>query len=185
MQLPVSVNIAARHLLHPEFVTELRTLLARHPDVPPAQLELEILESVAFDDIATVSRLIKGCGQLGVHFALDDFGTGYSSLTYLRRLTVQVLKIDQSFVRDLLMDPEAQAIVQGAVGLAAAFRRSVIAEGVETTELGSRLLENGCDWAQGYGIARPMPPEQIPDWIASWTPPAAWGAKTTGSRSSE
>ncbi len=185
LSLPVSVNVAARHLLQPAFVADLRTLLARYPAVPPAQLELEILESVAFDDIATVSRLIEGCGQLGVHFALDDFGTGYASLTNLRHLTVRVLKIDQSFVQDLLVDPEAQAIVQGVVGLAAAFQRSVIAEGVETTELGCRLLELGCDWAQGYGIARPMPPEQIPDWIAGWTPPAAWGAKTTGSRSSE
>ena len=174
VRLPVSVNIAARHLQQPEFVAELQALLAMHPDVPPEQLELEILETMALTDVAEVSRLIERCRQLGVGFALDDFGTGYSSLTYLKHLAVQVLKIDQSFVRDLLVDADAAAIVQGIIGLSIAFRRGVIAEGVETDAHGSRLLQLGCTYAQGYGIARPMPPEQIPAWIAHWTAPGAW-----------
>ena len=128
-----------------------------------------------------VSTLIAGCRALGVNFALDDFGTGYSSLTYLKRLPVDLLKIDQSFVREMLTDPEALAIVKGVIGLSEAFRRRVIAEGVETAEHGRRLLDLGCDFAQGYGVAQPMPPEQMPDWIAGWTSPGAWvGMGNTG-----
>ena len=112
----------------------------------------------------------------GVMFALDDFGTGYSSLTYLKRLRVALLKIDQSFVRDMLDDPDDLAILQGIIGLAAAFRRDVIAEGVETVAHGTALLKLGCALAQGYGIARPMPPEQLPAWVAAWQPDAAWRA---------
>jgi EAL domain-containing protein (putative c-di-GMP-specific phosphodiesterase class I) len=95
---------------------------------------------------------------------LDDFGTGYSSLTYLKRLRVDSLKIDQSFVRDMLEDPEDLAILEGIIGLASAFKRQVIAEGVETIEHGTALLQLGCELAQGYGIARPMPPDLIPAW---------------------
>jgi EAL domain-containing protein (putative c-di-GMP-specific phosphodiesterase class I) len=179
VRLPVSVNVSARHLQQPDFIAELRTLLALYPAVRPEQLELEILETVALADIVAISRLIESCGQLGIQFALDDFGTGYSSLTYLKHLTVRVLKIDQSFVRDLLVDAEAQAIVQGVIGLSVAFRRGVIAEGVETDAHGCRLMELGCDWAQGYGIARPMPPEQIPAWIAGWTAPEAWTVRSS------
>jgi EAL domain-containing protein (putative c-di-GMP-specific phosphodiesterase class I) len=126
------------------------------------------------EDIAAISGLIEDCRQLGVRFALDDFGTGYSSLTYLKNLPVQLLKIDQSFVRDLLVDTEARSIVEGVIGLSVAFRRQVIAEGVETDAQGSLLIRLGCDLAQGYGIAHPMPPEQIPAWIAGWTAPEAW-----------
>ena len=111
---------------------------------------------------------------MGVKFALDDFGTGYSSLTYLKRLRVALLKIDQSFVRDMLVDPEDLAILEGVIGLAAAFKRDVIAEGVETVEHGTALLHLGCKLAQGYGIARPMPPEQLPAWVVSWEPDDAW-----------
>jgi len=94
---------------------------------------------------------------LGISFALDDFGTGYSSLSYLKRLPADTLKIDQSFIRDMLEDPEALAIVEGVIGLTTAFQRTVIAEGVETVEQGVMLMRLGCDLAQGYGIARPMP----------------------------
>jgi diguanylate cyclase (GGDEF)-like protein/PAS domain S-box-containing protein len=174
LHLPVSVNLSGRHLLQPDFIAQLRTLLAAYPTVPPHDLELEILETATLDNMTVVSALIADCQALGVSFALDDFGTGYSSLTYLKHLPVDLLKIDQSFVRDLLTDTEALAIVQGVIGLSLAFRRGVIAEGVETVEQGRRLLELGCDFAQGYGIARPMPPEQIPDWIAGWTAPVEW-----------
>jgi EAL domain-containing protein (putative c-di-GMP-specific phosphodiesterase class I) len=118
--------------------------------------------------------VIEDCDRIGVQFALDDFGTGYSSLTYLKRLRVAMLKIDQSFVRDMLDDPDDLAILQGVIGLAAAFKRQVIAEGVETVAHGTALLHLGCELAQGYGIARPMPAEQIPAWVDSWQPDAAW-----------
>jgi len=174
LRLPVSVNLSARHLQEPDFVARLRTLLAAYPTVRAGWLEMEILETAALEDLAAVSTLIESCRQLGVRFALDDFGTGYSSLTYLKYLPVQLLKIDQSFVQEMLADAEALAIVQGVIALSAAFRRDVIAEGVETVEHGRRLLQLGCDLAQGYGIAPPMPPERIPTWIAGWTPPGAW-----------
>ena len=109
-----------------------------------------------------------------MHFALDDFGTGYSSLTYLKRLPAECIKIDQSFVRDMLHDAEDLAIVKGVIGLARAFNREVIAEGVETTEHGAVLLELGCEHAQGWGIARAMPVHAWDEWMAHWSPPAAW-----------
>jgi diguanylate cyclase (GGDEF)-like protein len=174
LHLPVSINISSRHLQQPDFVAQLRAALAAYPETPPDGLELEILETVALDELATISTLIEDCRQLGVRFALDDFGTGYSSLTYLKNLAVQVLKIDQSFVRDMLVDIEARAIVEGVIGLSVAFHRQVIAEGVETDADGSLLIQLGCDRAQGYGIAHPMPPAQIPAWIADWIAPQVW-----------
>jgi diguanylate cyclase (GGDEF)-like protein len=174
LHLPVSVNIAARHLQHPEFVNRLTALLEALPDLEPGQLELEILETAALEDVAVASRVIRECRQMGIDFALDDFGTGYSSLTYFKRLPVNVLKIDQSFVRDMLDDTEDFAIVAGVIGLAEAFQRQTIAEGVETVEHGLLLLQLGCDRAQGYGIARPMPAEAIPAWVRDFQPAPLW-----------
>jgi diguanylate cyclase (GGDEF)-like protein/PAS domain S-box-containing protein len=172
--LPVSVNIGAIQLQQSNFFDRLTSILGRHLEVSPASLELEVLETSALADIAKVSQLIEDCAQIGVKFALDDFGTGYSSLTYLKRLRVTTLKIDQSFVRDMLDDPDDLAILEGVIGLAAAFGRQVIAEGVETISHGTALLQLGCEQAQGYGIARPMPPDQMPAWAASWKPDRAW-----------
>ncbi|MEI8030679.1 MAG: EAL domain-containing protein [Comamonadaceae bacterium] len=174
LDMKVSVNIGARQLQQSDFVDRLKFTLAKHPQVEPASLELEVLETSALKDIAQVSQVIEACAQIGVNFALDDFGTGYSSLTYLKLLRVATLKIDQSFVRDMLEDPDDLAILQGIIGLAAAFKREVIAEGVETIEHGSLLLQLGCELAQGYGIARPMPAEQMPQWATKWQPDAAW-----------
>ena len=174
LDLSVSVNIGARQLQQNDFVLRLKAILARHPQVNPAKLELEVLETSALADMAQVSQVIEDCAEIGVRFALDDFGTGYSSLTYLKRLRVALLKIDQSFVRDMLDDPDDLAILEGVIGLAVAFKREVIAEGVETVEHGTALLQLGCELAQGYGIARPMPPEQLPAWAATWRPDDAW-----------
>ena len=117
---------------------------------------------------------MHACKALGVRFALDDFGTGYSSLTYLKRLPADMIKIDQSFVRDMLDDTEDRAIVEGVVGLARVFLREVIAEGVETTAHGAQLLQLGCELAQGYGIARPMPAQALPGWVAAWRASPDW-----------
>ena len=174
LDLPVSVNIDACQLQQGNFVARLQAILARHAQVNPAGLELEVLETSALADMAQVSQVIEDCARMGVRFALDDFGTGYSSLTYLKSLRVAMLKIDQSFVRDMLDDPDDLAILRGIIGLAAAFKREVIAEGVETVAHGTALLQLGCELAQGYGIARPMPPEQMPAWVTSWQPDAAW-----------
>jgi diguanylate cyclase (GGDEF)-like protein/PAS domain S-box-containing protein len=172
--LSISVNIAALQLQQPDFTQKLESQLAAHPDVEPHYLGLEVLETSAIDDVHHVSIIMKNCIELGVKFALDDFGTGYSSLTYLRRLPATLIKIDQSFVRDMLSDVDDLAIVEGVIGLAKLFKREVIAEGVETIEHGTALLEMGCELAQGYGIARPMPASEIPVWINSWKPDVSW-----------
>jgi len=174
LELPVSVNIDAMQLQKEGFSQRLTELLAQQAQVPPRWLCLEILETNALEDVALVSDIMRRCQALGVRFALDDFGTGYSSLTYLKRLGAEEIKIDQSFVRDMLMDPDDLAIVQGVIGLAQAFHRSVIAEGVETVEHGARLLSLGCHLAQGYGIARPMPAAQVQAWVEHWKPDASW-----------
>lgn len=133
----------------------------------PDQFELEVLETAAISDMAQAAAILHQCKALGVKFALDDFGTGYSSLTYLRKLPVDTLKIDQSFVRDMLTDSDDLGIVEGVIRLANAFQRHVIAEGVETLAHGTALRELGCRFAQGYGIAKPMAAEQIPTWCAT------------------
>jgi hypothetical protein len=165
-----------------DFVERLRDILASHPNFRPGYLELEVLETSALEDLARASQVIEACRGIGVIFALDDFGTGYSSLTYLKRLPVTHLKIDQSFVRDMLDDPDDLAILEGIIGLSAAFRRLVIAEGVETVEHGEMLLQLGCELAQGFGIARPMPVGELPSWAATWRPDPAWAGLPPVSR---
>ena len=174
LDIPVSVNVGARQLQQADFSERLRLVLAAHPPLTPSCLELEILETSALEDVAQVSQLIESCAPLGVNFALDDFGTGYSSLTYLKRLRVNTLKIDQSFVRDMLEDPDDLAILRGVIGLASAFNRQVIAEGVETVAHGTLLLQLGCELAQGYGIAQPMPGDELPAWAVAWRPETEW-----------
>ncbi len=178
LDIPVSVNISAQQLQDPDFPEHLNALLSAHPSIEPSRLEIEVLESSALPDMSQVSQVIHTCGKLGVSFALDDFGTGYSSLAFLKRLPVDVLKIDQTFVRDMLDDPEDLTIVEGMLGLASAFRRQAVAEGVETVEQGVLLLRLGCQVAQGFGIARPMPAEELPAWVASWTPDPEWSRVT-------
>lgn len=174
LPISTSVNIAAVQLQQPNFTQRLSTLLAAHSDVKPSYLELEVLETSALEDVQNVSTIMNACIALGVKFSLDDFGTGYSSLTYLRRLPAKVIKIDQSFVRDMLDDPDDLAIVEGVIALAKSFKRDVIAEGVETIDHGTALLKLGCDLAQGYGIAKPMPANDIQAWIKKWKPDDSW-----------
>ena len=176
LSVSISVNIAAVQLQQPDFTDRLAILLAAHPDVKPHNLELEILETSALEDVYHASIVMNTCKALGVSFALDDFGTGYSSLTHLRRLPANLVKIDQTFVRDMLIDVEDLAIVEGVIVLAKSFKRDVIAEGVETIEHGTVLLQLDCELAQGYGIARPMPASEIPMWISKWKPDANWQA---------
>jgi diguanylate cyclase (GGDEF)-like protein/PAS domain S-box-containing protein len=181
-RLSVSINVAAEQLQVAGFVDNLSKTLNDFPDIGPDQIELELLETAALHNLNEVSGVLDRCRQLGVHFAIDDFGTGYSSLTYLKQLRARTLKIDQSFVRDMLEDPEDLAIVDGIIGLASAFRRQVVAEGVETIGHGSLLLQLGCDLAQGYGIARPMAADRLVSWIAQWQQPAQWSDTNAWSR---
>jgi EAL domain-containing protein (putative c-di-GMP-specific phosphodiesterase class I) len=174
LQLQFSVNITARSLQAEDFVLQLYYAFERYPTIKPAHFELEILETEALHDLTLTSQVIKDCQALGVQFALDDFGTGYSSLSYLRHLPVETLKIDQTFVRDMLEDEDDLAIVQGVIGLAESFRRQVIAEGVESIAHGIALLQMGCNHAQGYGIAKPMPASELAAWVKAWKAPAEW-----------
>ncbi|WP_368485760.1 EAL domain-containing protein [Pseudoalteromonas sp. SD03] len=174
LNIKVSVNVAAVQLQQPEFTARLTELLLAHPQVDARNLELEVLETIALKDVAHVSKTMQDCKALGVEFSLDDFGTGYSSLTYLRRLPASLIKIDQSFVRDMLEDSNDLAIVKGVIALANSFKRSVIAEGVETPEHAATLMLLGCYLAQGYGIAKPMKAEDIPIWLDEWTADEIW-----------
>jgi diguanylate cyclase (GGDEF)-like protein/PAS domain S-box-containing protein len=174
-ELSVSVNVAGRQLQSHNFVQHLATSLSKHPNVA-RKLELEILETSALEDVVKASRIIEQCRELGVSCALDDFGTGYSSLTYLKRLPAATIKIDQSFIREMISDPDNLLIVQGVLGLAFAFQRQVIAEGVETVEHGRLLMQLDCDLVQGDGIAKAMPAAQVPAWVDSWHPDPEWSA---------
>jgi diguanylate cyclase (GGDEF)-like protein/PAS domain S-box-containing protein len=174
LNLSVSVNIAAQQIQHPDFAAWMVQCLARHPRVAPNLLELEITESAALYDLPAITATLAELRALGIAVSLDDFGTGYSSLTYLRRLPMDTLKIDQSFVQGMMTDPGDRAIVQGVIGLAQAFGYQVIAEGVETTEQGQMLRKLGCAQAQGYCIARPMPLDAFIDWTRHWKSPTAW-----------
>jgi diguanylate cyclase (GGDEF)-like protein len=174
LKLPISVNVSAIQLQQLDFVQYLRKLLIEHPDTCSGDLEIEVLETTVLKDIARASVLIEEIRSLGIIFSLDDFGTGYSSLTYLKRLPVKILKIDQSFVYNMLNDADDLSILEGIINLANAFHCTVIAEGVELIEHGEVLLQLGCNLAQGYGIAKPMPGNQIHEWVINWSSPPSW-----------
>ncbi|WP_049791764.1 EAL domain-containing protein [Alteromonas naphthalenivorans] len=178
VHIPISVNISALQIQQRNFPIRLARLLSKVPNVPPEAFQLEVLETSKLGDIKKVAEIMDDCVKLGVTFAIDDFGTGYSSLTYLRRLPAKVIKVDQTFVRDMLIDPEDRTIVVGVIALAKSFNRSVIAEGVETIAHGTSLLNLGCELAQGFGIARPMPATDMPDWIAHWSTKTEWKSPT-------
>jgi hypothetical protein len=135
---------------------------------------LEVLESSVLDDLERATAVIAACRDLGVGFALDDFGTGYSSLANLKHLPFSEIKIDRSFVHDMLLDAEDLAIIQGIVGLARAFQLRLVAEGVECNEHARALLRIGCTHAQGFGIARPMPSLEVSRWLGTWSPDPSW-----------
>jgi len=189
IQIEVSINISSRHLLSDTFHARLECSLAKYPTVNSRSLQLEILESSVIGDIKAITDTIDICRSTsGVSFALDDFGTGYSSLTHLRNLPADTIKIDQSFIRDILDDPNDYAIIDGVIGLAYSFNRNVIAEGVETTAHGLMLLLMGCELAQGYGIAKPMPANELANWLDNYKPNHEWqlcGNKQRSKKESE
>ncbi|NDU85258.1 MAG: EAL domain-containing protein [Ferrovum sp.] len=174
LELGISVNLPARHLHAPGFDDFIHQMILLYPTRCAPNLELEVLESVALWDIPQVTRAMEACRRYGVTFAIDDFGTGYASLDYLRRLPVSVIKIDQSFVRDMLTNREDLSIVEVVINLADIFNKEAIAEGVETEEQGKVLVHLGCVQAQGFFIANPMHADQVSDWISHYTPPESW-----------
>lgn len=154
--LSLAVNISQRQFRQADFVEQVRNALSAS-GVDPSRLKLELTESLVIDNIEETVGKMRALKDIGVGFSMDDFGTGYSSLIYLKRLPLNQLKIDQSFVRDLATDPNDRAIVQTIVGMALNLGLQVIAEGVETTEQRTLLEEIGCTAFQGYLFGRPMP----------------------------
>ncbi len=164
----VSVNVDAKQLNQHDFVAQLKMALEEYPYFKAGSLELEILETTDLYDRTDARQIIDSCQALGVDFALDDFGTGYSSLTYLRQFPVNTIKIDRSFISEMTKNTTDLAIVESMVSLSLILERDVIAEGVETVEQGDMLLKMGCELAQGYVVARPMPRDKIQEWIKVW-----------------
>lgn len=168
LEVPISVNISPMQLQSSDFVSRLKHILKKFPSRNLNNLEFEILESSALEDIDLAKEVINQCKQLGITFSIDDFGTGYSSLSYLKKIPAEYLKIDQTFVRDMLADADDCTIIKGIIELSKAFNLKVIAEGVETPAHGEVLTELGCFLAQGYGIAKPMSASDMPVWIKRW-----------------
>jgi EAL domain-containing protein (putative c-di-GMP-specific phosphodiesterase class I) len=153
--LRVAVNLSARQFTQKALEQSIAGMLAE-VGLPPRLLELELTESMVMSDVEHAITILRNLKALGVHIAIDDFGTGYSSLAYLRRFPIDVLKIDQSFVKDLTVDADDAAIVRSIISLAHSLRLKVIAEGVETTEQLAFLRAHGCDQMQGYLFSRPL-----------------------------
>ncbi len=164
--LTVRVNLSAHQLDRPELVSEVQTALATHR-VQPEHLCLEITETAIMSDVDESLRLLQRLREVGVRLAIDDFGTGFSSLAYLKRLPVDILKIDQTFVRGLGRDRDDEAIVRSVLSMAEALDLVVVAEGIESPEQRIMLLEMGCTRGQGYGLTRPLPAEELSDLFAA------------------
>ncbi len=169
----VSVNLTPTTLEDSGFLPRLEEFIKQYPAARD-KLQLEIVETTSLFNLEQVSKTIQNCMDLGVSIALDDFGTGYSSLTYLRRIPATTLKIDRSFVIDMIEDASDLKIVDGILRIAEALGKEVIAEGVETLAHGSELLRLGGQLAQGYAIARPMPADELPEWLEHYQLPAEW-----------
>jgi EAL domain-containing protein (putative c-di-GMP-specific phosphodiesterase class I) len=154
--LTVAVNVSARQINHADFVDQVLSILDS-TGANPQQLKLELTESVLVENIQDIIDKMFALKAKGVGFSLDDFGTGYSSLSYLKRLPLDQLKIDQSFVRDVLIDPNDAAIAKTVIALAQSLGLGVIAEGVETAAQLDFLTTSGCHAYQGYFFSRPLP----------------------------
>jgi len=168
--LPIAVNLSARNLRDDELLGKIR-LLQSHWGVAPGLLELEITESTVMEDAEFALRVLQELRAQGIPLYIDDFGTGYSSLSYLQKLPVEYIKIDQSFVRDMSVSKDSAVIVRSTIDLAHDLGHKVVAEGVETQAHWDQLAAFGCDFAQGYFIARPMPAEEFLPWMDQFRSP--------------
>jgi len=158
--LTLAVNVSAPQLHQADFVAQVQAAVQRHA-IDPALLKLELTESMLLKNIEDTIKTMNALKEIGVQFSLDDFGTGYSSLQYLKRLPLDQIKIDRSFVRDIASDSSDKAIVGTIIAMAHNLYLDVIAEGVETEEQRQYLLGNGCTHFQGYLFGEPVPIEQF------------------------
>ena len=166
LDLGVSINIAPRSVRDPDFPQRIRQELERHA-LAPERLTLEVTETGLLIDPGLSLPIFEQLRALGVRLSIDDFGTGYSSFAHLRTLPVDEIKIDRTFVRDMMADPQDAAIVQSTIQLGRSIGRQVVAEGVETAAVLECLAELGCDYAQGYHIARPMTEARLREWLVA------------------
>ena len=164
-QLEIAVNVSARQFHDNNFVTEIQQCL-QETGANPKRILLELTESILLQDINEVIGKIRALQKLGLQFSLDDFGTGYSSLAYLKRLPLTQLKIDQSFVRDILTDKNDRTICRSVIALGRSMGLRVLAEGVETQAHWQLLRADGCEEAQGYWFAKPLPLPELEQWLA-------------------
>jgi EAL domain-containing protein (putative c-di-GMP-specific phosphodiesterase class I) len=162
--LSVSVNLSALQLADSDLAEQVRHCLQQH-GVMPAALEIEITESVLMGNTNLAEEQLVALKALGIQLSIDDFGTGYSSLAYLKRFAIDKLKIDQSFVRDMLTDPTDLAIVRAIIALGHTLGLKVVAEGVEGEQVAGQLRALACDELQGYYFARPMAAEELAKWL--------------------
>lgn len=169
-EVPVAINVSALQLRDDGLVEILEAALERHA-VPPGAVEIELTESTLMENVAAALGQLRAIKRLGVTLAIDDFGTGYSSLNYLNRFPIDRLKIDRSFVRDMLDDPTNLAITRAIIGLGHTLGLKVVAEGVETEREAQTLRTSGCDELQGYLTARPMPAGELAQWLGVRTQP--------------
>jgi EAL domain-containing protein (putative c-di-GMP-specific phosphodiesterase class I) len=158
--LSIAVNVSARQFRQADFVEQVLGTL-ESTGAAPGNLELEITESMLLEDLEETIAIMHKLRSRGVRFSLDDFGTGYSSMAYLKRLPLDQVKIDRTFVRDMLADATSRAIAQAIIWLSRAMKLSLIAEGVETEEQRACLAELGCDAYQGYLFSRPVPAQDF------------------------
>ncbi|CEG58530.1 putative bifunctional diguanylate cyclase/phosphodiesterase [Legionella fallonii] len=179
---PISINISPYHLTQESFLNDLKEILAEHPKVKSEFIELEILETEVLSNLSQVKKLINECKKIGVLFALDDFGTGYSSLTYLRELSANKVKLDQSFVRDIINKSENIVILKACIDMCKLLKREVIAEGVETIAIGKLLLYLGCTNAQGYAISEAMPVDELCEWSKNWHSFPEWNMEVASKK---
>ncbi|WP_158885114.1 EAL domain-containing protein [Rhodanobacter sp. L36] len=184
LSLPVSVNISTRHLLHPAFFSDIDAALESYPKVMDVGFGIEVTETGPMMDHARAKIVIEECRRRGIRVGLDDFGTGSASLSHIQQLDIEHIKLDQSFVKNILSDERNMAIAAGVITTARLLAKTVIAEGVETAEQGDLLASLGCHQLQGFSISRPMPGPSVPNWVARWIPPSSWG-RLVGERRSQ
>ena len=168
LYLPVAVNLSPRCLLDPALVTHVTGLLDEY-GLPAGLLRLEVTETTIMTNPALARTTLTVLDELGVRLSIDDYGTGYSSMAYLGRLPVDELKVDRTFVRNMTRDEHDAALVRGAIDLGHNLGPTVVAEGVERPEHVAALGKLGCDIAQGYFYARPMPADELARWLRSTT----------------
>jgi EAL domain-containing protein (putative c-di-GMP-specific phosphodiesterase class I) len=166
LALRLSVNLAVVNMIDRQLPADIEAMLSRH-GVEPGSLTLEVTENIVMADPDRAAAILAQLRAMGVGVALDDFGTGHSSLAWLKTLPVDELKIDRAFVKDVLIDPSAAAIVRATLDLARAFSLRTVAEGAEDEDTWARLAAFGCDLVQGYVLTPPLPADELAVWLST------------------